>query len=197
MRGTTKLCKKYSGFRKENNRQRRFPRYYQAGTIAIRKSGDQNSGRNGEAGRQDLQTADVDVPPTKLQKDQPQCQRTNQNDGHIHVLRPVRTDHRRKSITDRLCHGLQSTNNAIQETDNRKETARRTRQVERDKRKIRQKPGRCSRDGRSYTSQENKDDNQSNSSKSNTQRLRQEKQIVRRLSKPSEQIGRIVRLDAS
>ena len=34
---------------KENNRQRRFPRYYQAGTIAICKSGDQNNGRNGEA----------------------------------------------------------------------------------------------------------------------------------------------------
>ena len=87
MRGTTKLCKKYAGFRKENNRH--FPRSYQAGTIAIRKSGDQNSGRNGEAGRQDLQTADIDVPPTKLQKDQPQCQRTNQNNGRIHVLHPV------------------------------------------------------------------------------------------------------------
>ena len=80
---------------------------YQAGTIAISKSGDQNSGRNGEDGRQDIQTADVDVPPTKLQKDQPQCQRTNQNNGHIHVLHPVQTDHRCKSITDRLCHRLQ------------------------------------------------------------------------------------------
>ena len=29
---------------------------------------------------------DVDVPPTKLQKDQPQCQGTNQNDGHVHLL---------------------------------------------------------------------------------------------------------------
>ena len=89
MRDTTKLCKKYSGFRKENNRQGRFPRYHQAGTIAISKSGDQNSGRNGEDGGQDLQTVDADVPPTKLQKDQPQRQRTNQNDGRIHVLRPV------------------------------------------------------------------------------------------------------------
>ena len=71
MRGTTKLCKKYSGFRRENSRQIRFLRYYQAGTIAISKSGDQNSGRNGEDGRQDLQRVDVDVPPTKLQKDQP------------------------------------------------------------------------------------------------------------------------------
>ena len=44
------------------------------GTIAISKSGDQNSGRNGENGRQDLQRVDVDVPPTKLQKDQPQRQ---------------------------------------------------------------------------------------------------------------------------
>ena len=51
-----------------------FPRYYQAGTIAISKSGDQNSGRNGEIGRQDVQRVDIDVPPTKLQKDQPQCQ---------------------------------------------------------------------------------------------------------------------------
>ena len=32
---------------------------------------------------------DIDVPPTKLQKDQPQCQRTNQNNGHIHLLHPV------------------------------------------------------------------------------------------------------------
>ena len=108
MRGTTKLHEKYSGFRTENSRQIRFPRYYQADTIAISKSGDQNSGRNGEDREQDLQTVDVDVPPTKLQKDQPQCQRTNQNDGRIHVLRPVRTDHRHKSITDRLCHRLQS-----------------------------------------------------------------------------------------
>ena len=95
------------------------------------------------AGGQDLQTADVDVPPTKLQKDQPQCKRTNQNDGRIHVLHPVRTDHRRKSVTDRLCHGLQSPNDAIQETDNREETAQRTRQVKRGKRRIQQKPGRC------------------------------------------------------
>ena len=148
MRGTTKLCEKYSGFRKENNRQRHFPRYYQAGTIAIHKKGDQNSGRNGEDGRQDIQTADVDVPPTKLQKDQPQRQRTNQNDGRIHVLHPVRTDHQHKSVTDRLCHGLQSTNDAIQEIDNREETARQTRQVKQGKRRIQQKPGRGSQNGR-------------------------------------------------
>ena len=80
---------KYSGFGGENNRQGRFPRYHQAGTIAISKSGDQNSGRNGEDGGQDLQADDVDMPPTKLQKNQPQCQRTNQNDGRIHVLRPI------------------------------------------------------------------------------------------------------------
>ena len=123
MRGTTKLREKYSGFRKENSRQIRFSRYYQAGTIAISKSGDQNSGRNGENGRQDLQRVDIDVPPTKLQKDQPQCQRTNQNDGRIHVLRPVRTDHQHKSITNRLCHGLQMPNDTIQRTDNREETA--------------------------------------------------------------------------
>ena len=106
VRGTTKLRKKYIGFRKENNRQIRFPRYYQAGTIAISKSGDQNGGRNGEDRRQDLQRVDIDVPPTKLQKDQPQCQRTDQNNGRIHVLHPARTNHRYKSITDRLRHGL-------------------------------------------------------------------------------------------
>ena len=89
MRGTTKLRKKYSGLRKENNRQIHFPRYYQAGTIAISKSGDQNSGRNGEDRRQDLQRVYIDVPPTKLQKDQPKCQRTDQNDGCIHVLCPT------------------------------------------------------------------------------------------------------------
>ena len=66
-----KFCKKYSGFRRENSRQIRFLRYYQAGTIAISKSGDQNSGRSGDDGRQDLQRVDIDVPPTKLQKDQP------------------------------------------------------------------------------------------------------------------------------
>ena len=104
MRGTTKLCKKHPSFRKENRRQICFSRHYEAGTIAIGKSGDQNSERNGEDRRQDLQRIDIDVPPTKLQKDQPQCQRTNQNDGHIHVLCPVQTDHRHKSITDRLHH---------------------------------------------------------------------------------------------
>ena len=139
--------------------------------VAIRKSWDQNSRRNGEDGGQDLQTADIDVPPPKLQKGQPQRQRTNQNDGRIHVLRPVRTDHRRKSVTDRLCHGLQSPNDTIQETDNREETARQTRQVERGKRRIQQKPGRCRRNGRCYTGQENKEGNQiSNSNESDTQR---------------------------
>ena len=107
-----------------------FSRHYQAGTIAIGKSGDQNSGRNGEDGRQDVQRVDIDVPPTKLQKDQPQCQRTNQNNGCIHLLCPVRTDHQHKSITDRLHHQFQMPNYAIQETDNREETARQTRQVE-------------------------------------------------------------------
>ena len=160
----------YSGFRKENSRQIRFPRYYQACTIAISKSGDQNSGRNGEDGRQDLQRVDVDVPSTKLQKDQPQHQRTNQNDGHIHVLHPVRTDHWHKSITDRLCHGFQMPNDTIQKTVNREETARRTRHVERGKRRIQQKPGRSCRNGRCSTSQENKEGNQINSSsESNTQ----------------------------
>ena len=66
-----------------------FSRHYQAGTITIGTSASQNSGRIGEVGRQDLQRVDVDVPPTKLQKDQPQFQRTNQNDGHVHLLRPV------------------------------------------------------------------------------------------------------------
>ena len=143
MRGTTKLRKKHPGFRKENNRQIRFPKYYQAGTIAISKSGDQNSGRIGEDRRQDLQRVDIDVPPTKLQKDQPQRQRTDQNNGHIHVLRPVRTNHWCKSITDRLRHRLQKPNDTIQKTDNRKETARQTRQVEQGKRRVQQKPGRC------------------------------------------------------
>ena len=170
MRGSSKLRKKYSGFRKENSRQIHFPRYYQAGSIAISKSGDQNSGRNGEDRRQDLQRVDVDVPLTKLQKDQPERQRTDQNDGRIHILRPVQTDHRHKSITDRLRHGLQMPNDAIQETDNREETARRTRQVERGKRRIQQKPGRCRRNGRCSTGQENKEGNQiSNSNESDTQ----------------------------
>ena len=114
---------------------------------------------------------DFDVPPTKLQKDQPQCQRTDQNDGHIHILHPVQTNHWCKSITDRLGRGLQMPNDAIQKTDNRKETTRRTRQVEEGKRKVEQKPGRCHQNGRSYTIQENKEGNQiSKSSKSKTQR---------------------------
>ena len=172
------LCEAQQNFAKSTqvlekkiSRQIRFPRYYQAGTIAISKSGDQNSGRNGEDRRQDLQRVDVDVPPTKLQKDQPQHQRTNQNDGRIHVLRPARTNHRYKSITDRLRHGLQMPNDTIQKTDNREETARWTRQVERGKRRVQQKPGRCRQNGRCSTSQENKEGNQiSNSSKSDTQR---------------------------
>ena len=87
------------------------------------------------------------MPPTKLQKDQPQHQRTNQNDGRIHLLRPVRTDHQHKSITDRLRHQFQMSNDAIQETDNREETAWRTRQVERGERRIQQKPRRYCRNG--------------------------------------------------
>ena len=39
----------------------------------IGKSAGQNIGRNEEERRQDLQRVDIDVPPTKLQKDQPQC----------------------------------------------------------------------------------------------------------------------------
>ena len=74
------MCEAQQNFAKstqvlENRRAIRFLRYYQAGTIAISKSGDQNGGRNGEDRRQDLQRVDVDVPPTKLQKDQPQCQK--------------------------------------------------------------------------------------------------------------------------
>ena len=38
-------------------------------------------------------------------------------------------------------------NDAIQKTDNREETARWTRQVEHGKRRIKQKPGRCRREG--------------------------------------------------
>ena len=63
------------------------------------------------------------------------------------------------------------TNDTIQETDNREETARQTRQVKRGKRRIQQKPGRSRRNGRCSTSQENKEGNQiSNSSESDTQR---------------------------
>ena len=140
------------------------------------------------------------MPPNKLLKDQPQRQRTNQNNGRVHLLRPVQTDHRHKSITVRLCHRFQMPNYTIQETDNREETARQTRQVERGERRIQQKPGRSHRNGRCYTHQENKESNQINNtskSKSDTQRKKCERtrQVVRRLSKPSEQIGRIVRLD--
>ena len=72
----------------------------------------------------------------------------------------------------------------------------RTRQVERGKRRVQQKPGRCRRNGRCSTGQENKEGNQiSNSNKSNIQRQRRERQIVRRLSKPSEQIGKTGRVD--
>ena len=83
------LCEAQQNFAKSTQVLICFPRYYQAGTIAISKSGDQNIGRIGEDRRQDLQRVDVDVPPTKLQKDQPQCQRTDQNDGRIHILCPV------------------------------------------------------------------------------------------------------------
>ena len=116
------------------------------------------------------------MPPTKLQKDQPQHQRTNQNDGHVHLLHPVRTDHQHKGITDRLRHGFQMSDDTIQETDNREETARRTRQVERGERGIQQKPGRSHRNGRPYIRQENKESKQIGSSNNiNTQRQRRER----------------------
>ena len=171
MQGTTKLCQKHPGFRTENRRQICFSRHYQAGTITIGKSGDQNSGRNGEDGRQDLQRVDADVPPTKLQKDQPQCQRTNQNDGRVHLLHPVQTDHWHKGITDRLRHQFQMSNDAIQETDNRKRQPSGPGRSSECKRRIQQKPGRSRQNGRTYTCQENKKSKQiSNSSKSDTQR---------------------------
>ena len=59
----------------------------------------------------------------------------------------------------------------IQETDNREKTARWTRQVEQGERRIQQTPGRSHQNGRCHTRQENKKNNQiSNTSKSNTQR---------------------------
>ena len=74
-----------------------------------------------------------------------------------------------------MCHRLQMSNDAIQETDNREETGRRTRQVKQDKRRIQQKPGRSRRNGRHHNRQKDKENNQSsNTSKSDTQRKRLE-----------------------
>ena len=42
----------------------------------------------------------------------------------VHLLHPVRTDHRHKGITDRLHHRFQMSDDTIQETDNREETTR-------------------------------------------------------------------------
>ena len=76
------------------------------------------------------------------------------------------------------------------------ETAWQTRQVEGSKRRIQQKPRRCCQNGRCNTGQKNKEGNQiSISNESDTQRQRQKKQIVRRLSKSSEKTGKTVRLD--
>ena len=151
---------------------------------------------------ENLQGVDVDVPPTKLQKDQPQRQRPNQNDGRIHLLRPVQTDHRHKGITDRLRHWFQMSNDAIQETDNREETAWRTRQVERGERRIQQKPRSRRQTGRSHTRQKNKKTTKSATpakakATPKGRGAKDEASRVRRLSKPSEQIGRTVRLDVS
>ena len=139
-------------------------------------SAGQDSGRKGEDGRQDLHRVDIDVPPTKLQKDQPQCQGTNQNDGRIHLLYPVRTDHWHKGITDRLRHRFQMSDDTIQETDNREETTWRTRQVKRGERKIQQKPGRSRQNGRPYSHQENKEREGNNSNNNiNTQEWKLER----------------------
>ena len=127
-------------------------------------------------GRQDLQRADVDMPPTKLQKDQPQCQRPNQNDGCVHLLCPIRTDHWHEGITDRLRHRFEMSDDAIQETGNREETARRTRPIGRGKRRIQQKHGRSRRNGMPYPRQENKKSKQiGNSNNIHTQRQRPER----------------------
>ena len=64
----------------------------------------------------------------------------------------------------------------IQETDNREETARQTRQVKRGERRIQQKPGRSRQNGRPYTRQENKESKQIGSSDNiDTQRQRRER----------------------
>ena len=94
----------------------------------------------------------------------------------VHLLRPVRTDHRHKGITDRLRHRFQMSDDTIQETDNREETTRWTRQVERGERRIQQKPGRSRRNGRPYSRQENKEREGNNSNNNiHTQEWRPER----------------------
>ena len=94
-----------------------------------------------------------------------------QNKPEQWPLCPVRTDHQHKDITDRLHHELQMSNDAIQETGNREETAQQTRQVERGERRIQQKPRRSHQNGRHSPRQENKESKQtSNSNNNHTQR---------------------------
>ena len=85
----------------------------------------------GEVRRQDIQRSNIVNPLTALQKDLPKCNRADKNYGSVHVLRLVQADHRFAKISGRLCCQIQMRNYTVQEADHRKETTRRTRQVER------------------------------------------------------------------
>ena len=49
----------------------------------------QNGGRNRTTRRQDIQGTDSDTALAKRQEDLRQCNRTNQDDGSVHILCPV------------------------------------------------------------------------------------------------------------
>ena len=90
----------------------------------------QNGGRNGTTGRQDIQGTDSDTALAKCQEDLLQRNRPNQDDGSLHVLCPVRADHRLEGITDWMQQRFQMPRNPIQETGYREETAGWSRKIQ-------------------------------------------------------------------
>ena len=76
----------------------------------------QNGGRNRTTGRPDIQRTDSETTPAKHQEDLLLCNRPNQDDGSLHVLCPVREDHRPEGITDWMQQRFQMPRNPVQET---------------------------------------------------------------------------------
>ena len=104
--------------------------YHPAGMTTISTDPCQNGGRNGTAGRQDIQGTDSDTALAKRQEDLLQHNRPNQDDGSLHVLFPVRTDHRPEGITDWMQQRLQMPRNPVQEIGDREETAWWSREIQ-------------------------------------------------------------------
>ena len=104
-----------------------------------------------------------------------------------------KTDHRHKSITDRLRHGLQMPNDTIQKTDNRKRQPSRPGRLSEARGGSRQKLEEVAEMEGAPPAKRTRKTTKSATAAKATPKVEREKHVVRRSSKPSEQIGRTVR----